>query len=82
MKRRNNESSICIHRRSNEFQHARRINQSLTASMEKRALQWMAARAPRWLTSDQLTLLGLVAQIGAGVFYALSRYQPLRALLR
>ena len=56
------------------FHHASRINQALTASVEKRALQWMAARAPQWLTSDQLTLLGLFAQIGAGIFYALARY--------
>jgi archaetidylinositol phosphate synthase len=52
----------------------RRINQALTASIEKRALLWMAHRAPNWLTSDQLTLLGLTAQIGAGACYALSRY--------
>jgi archaetidylinositol phosphate synthase len=57
-----------------EFQTARRLNRSLTAAMEKRALLWMAERAPRWVTSDQLTLLGLAAQIGAGVCYALSRY--------
>jgi archaetidylinositol phosphate synthase len=62
------------------FTHARRVNQALTASIEKRALQWMAARAPMWLTSDQLTLLGLTAQVGAGVCYALSRYDR-RALL-
>lgn len=55
------------------FAPARRINQSLTASLEKRALEWMAQRAPRWLTSDQLTALGLGAQIAAGVAYALSR---------
>ena len=55
------------------FTHARRVNQALTASLEKRALQWMAQRAPRWLTSDQLTALGLIAQIGAGAAYALSR---------
>ena len=58
----------------------RRVNRSLTASLEKRALQWMAERAPRWVTSDQLTVLGLSAQIGAGVCYALSRYDR-RALL-
>jgi phosphatidylglycerophosphate synthase len=40
----------------------------------------MANRAPQWLTSDQLTLLGLTAQITAGIFYALSRYDR-RALL-
>lgn len=56
------------------FAAARRINRSLTASLEKRALQWMAERAPRWLTSDQLTLLGLAAQIAAGLCYALARY--------
>lgn len=57
-----------------------RVNRSLTAAIEKRALHWMAERAPRWLTSDQLTILGLSAQITAGFFYALSRYNS-RALL-
>ncbi len=55
------------------FRSARRINRSLTASLEKRALRWMAERAPHWITSDQLTILGLTAQIAAGLFYALSR---------
>jgi hypothetical protein len=41
-----------------EFESARRINRSLTAAKEKRALEWMAARVPRWVSSDQLTLLG------------------------
>ncbi len=62
------------------FTPARRVNQALTARMEKRALEWMAERAPNWLSSDQLTLLGLGAQIGAGIFYALSRFN-LYALL-
>jgi archaetidylinositol phosphate synthase len=56
-----------------EFAPARRVNQSLTASVEKRVLVWMAERAPAWISSDQLTLLGFAAQVGAGVFYALSR---------
>jgi archaetidylinositol phosphate synthase len=56
------------------FRTARRVNQALTASIEKRALQWMAERAPNWLTSDQLTLLGFIAQVGAGLFYAVSRF--------
>jgi archaetidylinositol phosphate synthase len=63
------------------FKLAQRINHALTASLEKRALQWMALRAPRWLTSDQLTALGLGAQIGAGIFYALSRYNRFALLL-
>jgi phosphatidylglycerophosphate synthase len=57
-----------------EFAATRRVNQSLTARIEKRVLQWMAERAPKWLTSDQLTLLGFGAQIAAGIFYALSRF--------
>ena len=56
------------------FSPASRINQSLTASIEKRILHWMAERAPAWLTSDQLTILGFSAQIAAGLFYALARY--------
>ena len=56
------------------FRPARRVNDALTASLEKRVLQWMAARAPRWVSSDGLTVLGLGAQIGAGVGYALARY--------
>ena len=63
-----------------QFHTARRVNRALTASLEKRALQWMAERAPSWLTSDQLTLLGLGAQGGAGICYALARYNR-RALL-
>jgi archaetidylinositol phosphate synthase len=63
------------------FRPARRVNQALTASLEKRALQWMATRTPRWVSSDQLTVLGLGAQIGAGIGYALARYQRLALLL-
>lgn len=56
------------------FLPALRLNRSLTAAAEKRALQWMAVRMPRWVTSDGLTVLGLAAQIAAGASYALSRH--------
>ena len=59
---------------SSHFATARRVNRSLTAAAEKRALTWMAERVPRSLTSDHLTALGLVAQIVAGAFYVLARY--------
>ena len=55
------------------FTPALRINRSLTASTEKRLLEFLARLTPRAITSDHLTLLGLTAQIFAGVFYALSR---------
>lgn len=63
------------------FTNANRVNHSLTASIEKRALHWMAERMPQWVTSDQLTILGLGAQVGAGTFYALSRYNRYALLL-
>jgi archaetidylinositol phosphate synthase len=68
-------------KKEGSFRPAHRVNRALTASIEKRALLWMAHRAPRWLSSDQLTVLGFIAQIGAGVFYALSRWNPCSLLL-
>jgi phosphatidylglycerophosphate synthase len=62
------------------FQAARRVNRAFTAQAEKRALLLMAERAPSWVSSDQLTILGLGAQIAAGVCYALTRFDR-RALL-
>jgi archaetidylinositol phosphate synthase len=63
------------------FRTARRVNGALTASIEKRALQWMAEHAPYWISSDQLTILGLSAQVGAGAGYAWSRYNRHALLL-
>jgi archaetidylinositol phosphate synthase len=56
------------------FKSATRINRSLTARLEKRALEWMAARAPRWVTSDRLTLLGFAAQIACGACFAFASF--------
>ena len=38
---------------------------SVLARSEKRALIWMAERLPRWINSDHLTGLGLLAMVGA-----------------
>jgi len=64
--------SISLHVETG-FLPAMRKNRSLTAKAERQALEWMAARAPRWLTSDQLTVTGLAAQLGAGLCYAWAR---------
>ena len=63
------------------FRSAARINNSLTASLERRMLQWLAQRLPLWITSDGLTALGLAAQIGAGLGYACSRNHRYSLLL-
>jgi phosphatidylglycerophosphate synthase len=49
-----------------------RVQESWVAGAEKRALLWLAVRMPQRVNSDHLTALGLVAQIGAGVCYALA----------
>jgi archaetidylinositol phosphate synthase len=57
-----------------KFESADRIQLSLVAAAEKRALIWMAERTPGWINSDHLTLLGFAAQMMAGVSYALARW--------
>ena len=54
--------------------NATRVQESFVASIERRALVWLAERTPMWINSDHLTALGLVAQVAAGVFYALARW--------
>ena len=59
--------------RQARFKHADRVQQSFLASAERRLLVWMAERTPGWINSDHLTVLGFVAQVMAGVSYALAR---------
>jgi archaetidylinositol phosphate synthase len=59
--------------RGAEFRNATRVQQSFVTSIEKRALLWLAERTPPWINSDHLTVLGFLAQIMAGVSYALAR---------
>jgi archaetidylinositol phosphate synthase len=56
------------------FESAKRVQQSMLAGVEKRALIWMAERTPAWVGSDTLTLIGFFGQVMAGVSYAMARY--------
>jgi len=58
------------------FDEARRELRSLTAGFEKKALLWLAARTPAWVTPDHLTALGLLAMLLAGVAYRWSAETP------
>src|SRR5438445_5611111 len=49
-----------------------RLQESWTATAEKRVLLRLAAHTPSWIGPDHLTVLGLLSQIGAGVCYALA----------
>jgi archaetidylinositol phosphate synthase len=61
-------------KRTRPFPDIRRVQESWVAAGEKKALLWLAVRTPKWIGPDHLTVLGLIAQIGAGVCYALSRW--------
>jgi archaetidylinositol phosphate synthase len=56
------------------FQEAKREQVGFLAPMEKRALVWLAHRAPKWINSDHLTALGLLSLFGAGLSYSYARY--------
>src|SRR5882672_1869089 len=58
--------------RATYFKSAQRMQGRFLASVEKRALVWMAERTPARVNSDHLTLLGFTAQIMAGVGYAMA----------
>jgi phosphatidylglycerophosphate synthase len=59
------------------FADARREQTSVLAPLERAALRGLARRMPAWVNSDHLSLLGLVAMLMAGVFYAASARNPL-----
>jgi phosphatidylglycerophosphate synthase len=61
-------------RRTRPFPDMQRVQESWVAAAEKRALLWLAARTPNPIGPDHLTILGLAAQICAGMCYAISAF--------
>jgi len=59
-----------------EFKEAKRELTSLTAAVEKRALLALAARTPRWIGPDHLTLLGFAAMALGGFAYSRAGANP------
>jgi archaetidylinositol phosphate synthase len=50
----------------------KRVNDILLGSLERPALDWMAAHAPAWVTPDRCTAVGVLAALGIMTSYALS----------
>ena len=48
----------------------------LLAGVERRVLQALAARVPRSIRSNHLTVIGILGAVGTGTAYALTRYDP------
>src|SRR6266852_3591189 len=63
--------------KSDGFQDAERQQTSVLAPLERAALRGLARRMPGWVNSDHLSILGFLGMIVAGVFYALSKWNPL-----
>ncbi len=57
-----------------KFREAVRVQEAITAPLERKALAWLARRTPDWIGPDQLTALGFAAQFLAGVSYASARW--------
>lgn len=59
-----------------QFRDAQRVQQSLLSRAEKKTLIWLAERTPRFINSDHLTAMGLLAMLGVGLSYWLSASLP------
>src|SRR5213080_2087822 len=59
------------------FHDAEREQTSILAPLERIALHGLVRRMPAAVNSDHLSVLGLVAMLLAGVFYAASRHNAL-----
>ena len=49
-----------------------RIQTSVLRGAEKKVLEWMAVRMPRWVSSDMLTVIGILGAVIVAVGYFLS----------
>src|SRR5581483_7373201 len=63
------------------FAPASRLQESISAGVERRLLRWIAERTPTWINSDQLTTLGFLGQCMAGACYVLARWNRYMLLL-
>lgn len=54
----------------------KRIQQNLTAAVERRILNWICARLPLWWTPDRLTALGFFGAVLIAAGYAFSNWGP------
>jgi archaetidylinositol phosphate synthase len=69
-----NPSMLLEMKSARPFPEMRRVQESWVAKREKLTLFWLAAHTPQWISPDHLTGLGLVAQLGAGICYALASH--------
>nr|MBP6581415.1 CDP-alcohol phosphatidyltransferase family protein [Sphingorhabdus sp.] len=54
----------------------KRIQENLTAGLERRLLNWICQRLPLWWTPDRLTALGFFGAVLIAIGYTLSNWSP------
>lgn len=57
-----------------KFRNAVRVQEAITAPVERKVLLWLAQRVPKSVSPDHLTALGFGAQFLAGVAYGMARW--------
>lgn len=53
-----------------------RVNDILLGPLERPALRWLAGKMPSWMTSDVLTMLGVISAAFIMACYYLTNYSP------
>ena len=56
------------------FRQEKRVQESLSAGVERKALHWLAVRLPAWVNSDHLTAIGSIGMLLAGASYVWARW--------
>jgi len=57
-----------------KFRNAVRVQEAITATVERKVLLWLAERVPKSVSPDHLTALGFAAQFLAGISYGLAAW--------
>ncbi len=65
---------IQLHSTMPDFQQETRVQQSVSAGVERRLLLWLGRRLPPRINSDHLTALGSLGMLLAGASYAAARW--------
>lgn len=67
-------TAVSIRPVTTKFRHAVRIQEAITAPVERKVLLWLACRVPQSVSPDHLTALGFAAQLLAGMSYGLAAW--------
>ena len=59
-----------------DIKEHKRVNDIFLGSLERPALQWLAAHSPAWVTPDLMTVTGIAGALVITLGYALSQFHP------